>query len=161
MRTAQKIIGWYFFIGAIALYLFYLSIQTPEHLLLFLVPNTIATFVFLLYLVVSYYYLKDPMGEVSETAFIIMLFIQSLGIQLFGFGFNNVYFPELSIKINLQELTDVNFHFTYFKLQMLNGYFRDNSNNSISINLLLVGLLFFISYCTKKLKRTEDHKYCS
>jgi len=144
MRVAQKIIGSYFFIGAIAAYIFYFTTQTSD---------------FLLYLVISYYYLKNPMGDVNENAFMIMLLIQSLGIQLFGFGFNNVYFPDLSIKINLKELSDINFQFRYFYVQMQNGYFRDISNNSISINLLLLLLMFFIPYFSKKINADKKAVY--
>ncbi len=106
MKIIQKIIGLYFFIGAIITYLFYLLTQSTDHIFSFLIPTTIATLVFLIYTLLSYLYLKYPNRTVYENGFSIMLLIQSLNIELFGYGFKNFYFPEVAIHFNLKELSE-------------------------------------------------------
>ena len=155
MKIIQKIIGLYFFVGAIVTYIIYLSTQTTEHIFSFLIPNTIATVVFVVYTSISYLYLKNPNRALYENAFVIMLLIQSFGVELFGYVFKNFYSPVLSIRFNLKELSDISFDYDYFSLTVLNGYFRNNINNSISINLALVLLFFLIPYISKKVKENR------
>ncbi|WP_462219289.1 hypothetical protein [Ferruginibacter sp.] len=156
MKIIQKIIGLYFFIGAIITYLFYLLTQSTDHIFSFLIPTTIATLVFLIYTLLSYLYLKYPNRTVYENGFSIMLLIQSLNIELFGYGFKNFYFPEVAIHFNLKELSDITFNCSYFYLAVLNGYFRTNANNSISINLALLLLIFVIPYVSKKITEKAE-----
>ena len=161
MKLIQKIIGLYFFTGAIAFYIFYLSLHTSETFFVFLIPSTIVTLVFIFYLAASYYYLKYPNRPIYENIFMIMILIQSIGIELKGFAFSNFYFPMLDIRINLIELTDITFRHSYFTIRTVNGYFKNAPDNSITINLLLFGLLFLIPFLSKKVKANKEKIYIS
>ena len=150
MNILRKFVGFYYLVGAIALYLFYIFSQAVGHVFAFFIPNIIATIVFGIYVYASYLYIKYPLNEYVINFFIIILIIQSLQIQIFGYTFRNLYFPNLSIMLDLNDLSKSFFHFTWLSLKVVNGYFRNTVNNLISINLLQLIVVFAMVFISNK-----------
>jgi len=156
MKIIQKIIGLFFFAGAIITYIFYLSHQTTDHVLSFLIPNTIATVVFIFYATISYLYYKNPSRPSYETLFFVMLVIQSFEVEVFGYVFKNYYFPELSLVFNLKELSNIALNYSYFTIATANGHFRNTTDNIVSINLLFWIMIVLIAILSRKVKKEKE-----
>jgi hypothetical protein len=151
MKMFQRIISLYFFIGAIVSYIVFVYLIPKGDFISYLKPNLIALVVFLSYAIVSYLFYKNPSKEVFQTSFIIMLLIQSLKLKWNGYSFNNFYSPLYSIKINLQQLSNLDIDSSWFKIKQLNGYFTNDTEVSISFNLVLIVLAIIVAFNQKKI----------
>ena len=150
MKLTRRLIGIYFLIASILFYLFYCISQGTEHFFSYIIPNFIATIVFIVYILSAYLYLKKPFNEIATTFFIVVLVIQCIQIELFGYVFKNLVFPELSFRINLKDLSTSQFYFSQYSFKAVNGYFSTNTNNIISVNLLQLILVFVVSFIPSK-----------
>lgn len=157
MRLYKKIIGFYFFLGAIASAAFYFLTQSGNHLLAFLIPNIITAIVLLAYAFISGKYILQ--SEKYETAFQIMLIIQLIQFDLKGYIFKNFYFPELSINLDLRDSGYELFTYSSFSVKIFNGYLHFDPAMIFSINIFL--LLFLVIHSIMIKKATKQSFYGS
>lgn len=145
MKTIQKIIVWYFLIGAIVSFCIYAFIQPEGNFFLFLMPNLIAVIVFIIYIVICSLYLKNFDEGVYKSLFLIMLVLQSMQLRLNGYVFVNYYLPEATLLINLKDSETIKFTGSFYKIAIANGYFKDNKTLQIGINFIGIIMLFISS----------------
>lgn len=140
----KTLIGLYFFAAGICCFLYYIMTQRGG-IFTYILPNLITTLVFLTYISSSYLYARDTGKIWKRDFFSIILLLQSLQLEINGFVFKNFYFPNLSIKIDFRNLSDISMNFSYFSLKIINGYFPNNNNFIVSINLFLIMVILIIS----------------
>lgn len=139
----------YFFVGAILSYLYYLVLLIQNGAVSYIIPHIIATAVFVFYTFTSYWYLMNFNAVEKKNLFSITLLMQSLQVEWNGFVFKNFYFPTLNYTIDLKNLSNNKFNYSFFTFKIGNGYFSDNIGVLISINILLVIILFIANYKTE------------
>jgi len=147
MNGIKKIIGIYFLLGAVGTYLYYLSSQ--ENIFYYFIPNLIATLVFLAYAISSYVYLKDVNSPNRKNLFSIIILIQAIQIEVMGYVFKSLYFPDFSLNIDLRNVSDISYSFRFFSFKVGFGHFPNDDNLNISINLLLIAIIFLVSFNLK------------
>lgn len=145
MQLFKKGLGFYFFSGAIILYVYYIHNLLYSHAISYVLPHFIATLVFGFYIFSGYLFLKNPEAGSSRTLFTLMLLLQSVQMEVNGFVFKNFYFPLFNVKLDLRLISNSMIDHSIFSFKVGNGYFPNNDNIIVSVNLLLVILMIIVN----------------
>lgn len=138
----RKVIALYVTIGAIASLIYYIVSFGLWQLLVTAIPSLLALLVFVYYIITSLFYLKHPKSSLSNNLLLSTIIIQSISLEAFGIFFSNFYFPNFSIVFDLSSDVLVNWDYHLFSYKIKNGYFEDQNNLRLSINLVEFSLVF-------------------